>query len=144
MQEENRNQEFRLKIIDEIRNYLIEEINQNELISKKHNKFCRVVNYIDHILIVISTINWWVSIYAFVGILITFMSSAIGLEICVITVGIKKYKSIIKKKKKKRDKMIFLAKYKLNSIEILISKAWIDSNISHDELVFISNVLKEF
>ena len=51
------------------------------------------------------------------------MSSAIGLEICVITVGIKKYKSIIKKKKKKRDKMIFLAKYKLNSIEILISKA---------------------
>ena len=57
MQEENRNQEFRLKIIDEIRNYLIEEINQNELISKKHNKFCRVVNYIDHILIVISTIN---------------------------------------------------------------------------------------
>ena len=33
--------------IDEIRNYLIEEINRNELMSKKH-KVCRVFNYIDH------------------------------------------------------------------------------------------------
>ena len=36
---EDINQEFRLKKIDEIRNYLIEEINQNELMSKKHKKF---------------------------------------------------------------------------------------------------------
>ena len=36
--EENMNQEFRLKEIDEIRNYLIEEINQNELMSKKDKK----------------------------------------------------------------------------------------------------------
>ena len=32
MPDENMSQEFRLKKIDEIRNYLIEEINQNELI----------------------------------------------------------------------------------------------------------------
>ena len=38
MPEENINQEFRLKKIDEIRNYLIEEINQNKLTSKKHEK----------------------------------------------------------------------------------------------------------
>ena len=44
------NQEFRLKKIDEIINYLIEEINQNELMSKKHKKVCRVLNYIDHLL----------------------------------------------------------------------------------------------
>ena len=37
-----------------------------------------------------------------------------------------------------------LAKSKLNSIEVLISKALIDSNISHDEFVLINNVLKEF
>ena len=36
--EENMNQEFRLKETDEIRNYLIEEINQNELMSKKDKK----------------------------------------------------------------------------------------------------------
>ena len=33
---ENLSQEFRLKNIDESRNYFIEEINQNELMSKKH------------------------------------------------------------------------------------------------------------
>ena len=42
---------------------------------------------------------------------------------------IKKYKSIIKKKKKKHDKIVLLVKYKLNSIEVLISKALIDSVI---------------
>ena len=47
------------------------------------------------------------------------------------------------KKKKKRDKIVLLAKFKLNSIEVSISKALIDSNISHDEIVLIINVLKE-
>ena len=39
MSEENVNQEFRVKKIDEARNYLIEEINQNELMSKKNKTF---------------------------------------------------------------------------------------------------------
>ena len=62
---------------------------------------------------------------------------------CAITTAIKKYKSIIKKKKKKHDKIVLFAKSKLNSIEFLISKALIDSVISHDEFVLI-NVLKEY
>ena len=37
-----------------------------------------------------------------------------------------------------------LAKSKLNSTEVLISRALIDSNFSHDEFVWIKNVLKEF
>ena len=41
MPKENMNQEFRLKKTDEIRNYLIEEINQNELMIKKHKKVCK-------------------------------------------------------------------------------------------------------
>ena len=48
MSEEDISQEFRLKNIDETRSYFIEEINQNELISIKHKKVCRVLNYIDH------------------------------------------------------------------------------------------------
>ena len=56
----------------------------------------------------------------------------------------KKYQSIIKKKKKKQDKIVLLEKSKLNSIEVLISKTLIDPNISHDEFVLINNVLKEF
>ena len=60
------------------------------------------------------------------------------------TAGIKNYKSIIKEKKTKHEKIVLLAKCKLNSIEVLISKTLIDSNISHDELILINYVLKEF
>ena len=147
MPKKNMNQEFRLIKIDEIRNYLIEEINQNELMSKKQKEVCRVLNYYDHLLAVASTITGCISISAFassVGIPIGITSSAIGLKICVVTAGIKKYKSIIKNKKKKHDKIVLLAKSKLNSTEVLTSKVLIDSNISHDEFVLINNVLKEF
>ena len=41
--EENKSQEFRLKNIDETRNYLIEETNRNEIVSKKHGKVCRTL-----------------------------------------------------------------------------------------------------
>ena len=115
MFEENINQEFRLKKIAEIRNYLFKEENQNELMSKKLKNVCRVLNYIDHLLIVISTITGYVSISAFaslIGIPIGITSSAIGFKICVITAGIKKYNSLKKKKKKKHDKIVLLAKSK--------------------------------
>ena len=67
MAEEKINQGFTLKIIDEIRNYLIEEMNWNQLMNKKHKKVCRVLNFIDHSLIVISTITRCVSISVFVS-----------------------------------------------------------------------------
>ena len=114
---------------------MIEEVNQNKLISKEHKKACSVVNCIGHLLIVISTITVCVSISAFasfVDIPIRVTSSAIGLKMCTITAGIKNYKSIIKKNKKKHDKIVLLAKSKLNSTEVLISKTLIDSNISHE------------
>ena len=69
-------------------------------------------------------------------------TSAVGLKKCVINAEVKKYKSIIKKKKKKYDKVVLLAK--LNSIEVLISKALTDSYISRNGFVLINNVLKEF
>ena len=70
-------------------------------------------------------------------------SSAAGFKIYAITAGIKNYKSIIKKKKKNHDKIVFLAKTKLNSIEALISRALVDSYINHDESFSVSNVLRE-
>ena len=60
-------------------------------------------------------------------------------KICAITARIKKYNIIIKKKKKSHDKIVFLVKSKLDRIKILISKALIDSNISHDAFVLINN-----
>ena len=145
MPEENITQELRLKDIDKT-NYLIEEINRNELMSKKHKKVCTTLNYIEHFLILGSTITGCVSISAFaslVGIPIGDTCSAVGLKICLTTAGIKKYTSINKKNKKKHDKIVLLAKSKLNSVENLISKILIDSNIIHDEFGFINNVLKE-
>ena len=114
--------------------------------SKKHKKVCTTLNYIEHFLILASTITGCVSISAFVsllGIPTAIKSSAVGLKICEITAGIKKYKSIIKEKNIKHDKIVLLAKSKLNRKEVLISKASIDSVISHDEFVLIIHVLKE-
>ena len=42
------------------------------------------------------------------------------------------------------DETVLLAKSKLNSIEVLIYKALIDSNISHDKFILINNVLKDY
>ena len=50
MAEENMSQGFKLKIIDPTRYYLIEEINRNELMGKKHKNICTTLNYIEHIL----------------------------------------------------------------------------------------------
>ena len=146
MSEESISQEFRLKSIDQTRNCFIEEINQNELMSKKHKKICRILNYSEHLLVLISTVSEGVYISTFaslIGIPIVITSSAIQLKTCVITAGIKRYKPINKKNKKKHGKIVFLAKSKLNSIEFLISKALIYSNISHGEFVLIDNALKE-
>ena len=104
MIEENTSQEFRMKNTDETRIYLIEKISQNELMSKKHKKVCPTLNYIEHFLILATTITGCTGISAFtslIGINIGTTSSAIGLKICAITAGMKKYKSIIKKSKKK-------------------------------------------
>ena len=147
MAEENISQEFRLKNIDETRNYLIEEINRNELMSKKHKKVCTTLNYIEHFLILASRITRCISISAIASLLDIpkgIMSSAIGFKICAITAGFKKYKWIIKKRKKKHNKIVLLAKSKLNSIEVLISQDLIDSNIKYDEFILINNVLKEY
>ena len=65
MAKENISQEFRLKNVDEARNYLIEEINRNELMIKKHKKVCPTLNYIKLSLILISPITGCVSISAF-------------------------------------------------------------------------------
>ena len=86
------------------------------------------------LIILVSTVTGCVSIYAFaslVGIPLGTVCSAVGIKHCAITARIEKYKSIIKLKKNKHDKLVLLAKSKLNSLEVLTSKALIDSNI-HD------------
>ena len=62
-------------------------------------------------LILASTVTGCVSVSAFaslVGIPVGITSFAATVKICVVTAGIKKYKSIIKKKRKKHDKIVLL------------------------------------
>ena len=125
MVEKHISQELRLKNIDETRNYFLS----------------KTLIYIKHFLILDSAITGCISISAFaslLGIPVGITSFAIGLKIYAITTGIK-YKSIIKKKKKRNDKIVLLAKAKLNTIEVLI-----DSNISYDEFALINNMLKKY
>ena len=79
-----------------------------------------------------------------IGIPIGIAISAMELKICAITAGIRKCKSIITKKKKKHDKIVLLSKSKLNSTEVLTSKALTDSVISRGEFILIKNVQKEY
>ena len=106
--------EFRLKNVDETRNFL-EEIKQNEFTSKKHKKICTTLNYIGHFFILACTITAFTSL---ISIRMGITSSAIGLKICAIAAAIKKYKSTIKKKKK-YDKTVLSATSKLNSTDAL-------------------------
>ena len=98
MVKENIDQEFRL----EIRNYFVGEIEQNDLMSNRHKTVCKGLNYIKHFLNLASGITRCISISDIASLFVIpigIMSSAIGLKICAITAGIKKYKSIIKKKR---------------------------------------------
>ena len=95
--------------------------------SKKHKKTCKYLTYVEHLFILASTITGCVSISAFdslVYVSVRITSSAVGLKLGAIITGIKKYHSVIKKKKKKHDKSVLPGKRKLDT-KVLISKAWL-------------------
>ena len=71
-------------------------------------------------------------------------SSAVGLKICAITAETKKYKSTINKQRKKYDEIVLLAKTKLDAIEVLNSKTFIESYINHDEFLSLNNALRGY
>ena len=136
-----------MKSISEARSCFLKETEKNELMSKKYKKVCTTLNYIEQFIVLASTIAGCISVSAFasfIGIPVWITSSAIWLQICAIAAKIKKYKIIIKRKKKEHDKIVLLAKSKLNNMKVLTSKALIDSDISNDEFALINNALKEY
>ena len=97
-------------------------------------------SYIDKISIALSASSSGVSIILFtsiVGAPIGIASASLTLIFSVTTGIVKKLLNIPRNKKKKHDKILMLAKSKLNSIETLISQALIDMDISHGEFVTI-------
>ena len=113
-------------------NYFIEEINQRKSCSKKLSKYVAVFDYIDQALIVLSATSGGVSIISF--------TSIVGAPVGITTGIVKKLLNITRNKKKKHDKILMLAKSKLNSIETLILQTLIDMDISHEEFI---TILKE-
>ena len=134
---------FRLSEIIGIANYFHQEINQRKSYSKKLNKYVMAFSYIDQILIVLGAASSGVSIILFTsiaGVPIGIASASLTLIFSVTTRIVKKLLNITRNKKKKHDKILMLAKSKLNSIETLISQALIDMEISHEEFI---TILKE-
>ena len=91
-------------------------------------------DYIDQALIVFSATSGGVSIISFTSIVGAPVGIAsASLTLCFsLTTGIVKKLLNITNKKKNHDKILMLAKSKLNSIETLVSQALIDMEISHD------------
>ena len=107
--------------------------------SKKCKKVSATLNYIEHLLILASVVTGYVLISALASLVvfqieITYIE--VGLKIYAITAGIKNYILIIRKKRKKDKKIVLLANFMLNTIEVLIFKGLIDSYINNDEFQF--------
>ena len=131
---------FRLDEISKIEIYFTKEINQRKSCSKKLSKYVAAFDYIDKILIVLSTATGGVSISLFtsvVGALVGIASANFTLIFSLTTGIIKKLLNTTRNKKKKHDKIFMFAKSKPNSIETLISQALIDMEISHEEFITI-------
>ena len=130
---------FRLSEIIGIENYFYREINERKPYIKKLNKYITIFDYIDKILIILSTTSSGVSIISSTSIVRApvGIASASFTLIFSISKGIIKILKITRNKKKKHDEILMLAKSKLNSIEKLISKSLNDMEISHEEFIII-------
>ena len=120
----------RNKKIDERRGYLLDERKHNDLMSENHEKVCMTLNYFENFIVFFYAVSGCVSISEFVsliGVPLDITNSAVGLKVCAITAGIEKYKSIVKKKKEKHNKIVLLGKTKLKAFEILVFKFLINS-----------------
>ena len=134
---------YRLDKINKIKEYFVNEIKEGKDIIKKLNKYLVSFDYLDKIFITLSTSFITLSIASYttvVGLLVGIAGSSLTL-IFTISTGINKsLLKVTKKTKKKHNKIIALAKSKLNTIDTLLSSALNDSKISHEEF---TNIITE-
>ena len=134
---------YRLDEINKIKEYFDNEIKERKDIIKKLNKYSVSFDYLDKIFITLSGSFGTLSIASYaavVGIPVGITGSSLTL---IFTIGTGINKSLLKvtkKRKKKHNKIIALAKSKLNMIDTLLSSALNDSKISHEEF---TNIITE-
>ena len=127
---------FRLDGINKIKDYLNVEIKERKDIVKKISKYIVAFDYADKLFITLSASFGSLSIAShatIVGIPVGIAGSSLTLIFTVKTGVVKKLLHISRKKKKKHNKIIALARSKLNIIETLISQALTDFYIIHKE-----------
>ena len=139
-------QHFRLNKINEIKDYFVAEIKERELMSKRLSKFIAFCDYFGKSLIVLSVTRRSISIASFatvIGALVGIASASLSLTFSLSTGIIKKLLKTTRNKKKKHNKIIMLARTKLNSIESKVSEALVNSEISHEDFMVIVNEEKK-
>ena len=135
-------QQFKLSKINEIKDYFVAEIRERELMSKKLSKYIASFEYFDKSLIVLSVATGSISIASFatvIGAPVGMMSASCSLAFSITTGFVKKFLKTIRNKKKKHNKIVMLARSKLNSIESKISEALINNEISHEDFMTVLN-----
>ena len=124
---------YSLDEINKIRNYFNNEIKERKDIIKKLNKYLVTFDYLDKIFIALSASFGMLSIASYAS------GSSLTLIFTIGTGISKSLLNVTKKRKKKHNKIIALAKNKLNTIDKLLSSALNDSEISHEEFTNIIN-----
>ena len=131
---------YRLDKINKIRVYFNNEIKERKDIIKKLNKYLVSFDYLDKVFITLSASFGTLSIASYasvVGIPVGITGASLTLVFTIGTGISKSLLKITKKRKKKHNKIIVLAKSKLSDIETLLSSALNDSKISHEEFTSI-------
>ena len=134
---------YRLDEINKIRGYFESEIKERKDIIKKLNKYLVSFDYLDNIFVTLSASFGMLSIASYASLVGTPADIAGSSLTLIFTIGTGIRKSLLKvtkKRKKKHNKIIALAKNKLNTIDTLLSSALNDSEISHEEF---SNIITE-
>ena len=133
---------YRLDKINKIRYYFNNEIEERKDIIKKLNKYLVSFDYLDKIIITLSASFGTLSIPSYASVVGTPAGIAGSSLTLIFTIGTgisKSLQNVTKKRKKKYNKIIVLAKNKLNMIDTLLSSALNDSEISHEEFTNIIN-----
>ena len=113
-------QQFRLNKINEIKDYFLAEIRERELISKNISKYIASLDYFDKSLNVLSILSGGLSIASFssvIGALAGITGASCSFTFSITSGFIKMFLKTIRNKKKNHNKIVILARSKLNSIE---------------------------
>ena len=136
------NQQFRLNKSNEIKDYFIAEIKERELMSKKLSTYITFCDCPDKLLVVISATSAGISIASFATVIATpvgIASVSLSLAFSLSTGLVKKLSKTTRNNKKRHNKIVMLARSKLNSIESKISEELMNNQISHEDFMTIIN-----